>query len=144
METTTHLGFNKDTLDAFVDGRGEPCWLQEQRRAAWSTYCQKGWPARDDEEWRRTDIRLLRIEKFGLGSDGQTPPATSRALLREGVRLAGHSVSFNNRPHESGLEAQWSAQGVIYGSLDDAVLKHGDLLRGRVPSAHRGLRRSRK
>ena len=129
METTTHLGFNKDTLDAFVDGRGEPCWLQEQRRAAWSTYCQKDWPARDDEEWRRTDIRLLRIEKFGLGSDGQTPPATSRALLREGVRLAGHSVSFNNRPHESGLEAQWSAQGVIYGSLDDAVVKHGDLLR---------------
>lgn len=129
MPTTTQRGFSQEAFDAFVQARREPDWLIEQRRAAWEMFLQQPWPSSGDEEWRRTDIRLFHLDKFVLPVDEAAAPTASDALLNVGVELAGQSVAVNSRPQTSQLAAKWSVQGVIFGSLDELVQSHSDLVR---------------
>ena len=129
MPTTTHRGFTQEAFDAFVQTRREPVWLAEQRRAAWEMFLRLPWPSAADEEWRRTDIRLFHLDKHVLPMDESAAATSSHALLNVGVDLAGQSVAVNSRPQTSQLAAKWTAQGVIFGSLDEIVHRHGDLVR---------------
>jgi Fe-S cluster assembly protein SufD len=51
------------------------------------------------------------------------------ALLSEGVELAGRAVSLDSRHFESHLNPKWASKGVLFGSLDELVAEHGDIIR---------------
>jgi Fe-S cluster assembly protein SufD len=51
------------------------------------------------------------------------------ALLSEGVELAGRAVSLDSRHFESHLNQKWASKGVLFGSLDELVAEHGDIIR---------------
>ena len=124
--------FDQQSFDAFVAARKEPDWLIEQRREAWQTFLEKDWPARNEEEWMRTDIRLFKLNQFGLPVDATPTRSVSEevsALLTEGVALAGSTSALDSRPTHSELKAKWSEQGVLFGSLDELVHTHGELIR---------------
>ncbi len=131
--TLTKPGFDQQSFDAFLQSRQEPDWLVEQRRDAWRTFCEKDWPQRSDEEWIRTDIRLFKLNQFSLpvadGTAGTTLSQDGPALLTEGVDLAGNTTAINSQPVSSKLKPKWLDQGVIFGSLDELVHSHGDLIR---------------
>jgi len=74
-QTLPTTGFTQDTFDAFLAARNEPEWLTDLRLAAWKQFQQLPMPSRQDEEWMRTDIRLLRLDRFGLPSAGPTSDA---------------------------------------------------------------------
>src|SRR5437879_12890521 len=98
-------GFNQETFDAFLAARNEPAWLTALRREAWAKFQDLPWPHAGMEEWRRTDIRTFRLNKFAPPSvqragDGQRPPA----LLSQGVELAGASTTYNSAPAEASLD----------------------------------------
>jgi Fe-S cluster assembly protein SufD len=57
------------------------------------------------------------------------PGPSPHSLLSEGVELAGGSVSLNSKPWTSQLAAKWSDRGVLFGSLEELLSDHGDLLR---------------
>jgi len=122
-------GFTRAAFDAFLESRQEPAWLTEMRRAAWEAFETTPLPDMRQEEWRRTDIRLLHLNRFGL----PTPPAASAtvpgALLAENVELAGQTVAVDSYALESRLDAKWQDRGVLFGSLDELVAEHGELLR---------------
>jgi Fe-S cluster assembly protein SufD len=128
-------GFSEAAFEAFLAqraaalGRPEPAWLIEQRREAWQTFTELDFPSRRDEEWARTDIRLLRLERFGfprpLAADVPPPPA----LLSAGVELAGTCVHVNGCYLHSHLEPQWQRQGVLFGPLDRLLVEHEEVLR---------------
>ncbi|MHC5541047.1 Fe-S cluster assembly protein SufD, partial [Singulisphaera rosea] len=61
---TLQSGFNQATFDRFLKGRDEPKWLQDRRRQAFSIFQAMAWPTSRDEEWRRTDIRALKLDNF--------------------------------------------------------------------------------
>jgi hypothetical protein len=42
--------------------------------------------------------------------------------LAEGVALGGHSHTFNSRSVASQLNEKWQKKGVIFGSLDEALV----------------------
>ena len=58
-----------ESLRSFLRDRDEPAWLTERRREAFARFQAFAWPSARDEEWRRTDIRGLRLDAFG-------PPAS--------------------------------------------------------------------
>jgi Fe-S cluster assembly protein SufD len=127
LETGT--GFTQETFDAFLASRREPPWLTDTRRRAWQTFLDLPLPDRQHEEWRRTDIRGLRLGHFG------PPLAPGRAaegrgvqlpkpLLSEGVELAGQVVALDGRPHCSQLDPALAARGVLFGHLDELVSSH--------------------
>lgn len=140
LDMSAQLGFDSTGLEAFLDSRNEPGWLTDFRREAWEHYCQMDWPARNDEEWMRTDLRLFKLDRFAPSVDpsplaaaptAAAPIATGpvTGLLAEGVELAGQSVATNGRPGPSRLDERWRAKGVLFGSLDELVREHGDLVR---------------
>src|ERR1700722_2099832 len=58
-------GFTEETFEAFLRERDEPGWLIDRRREAFARFQAFAWPNARDEEWRRTDIRGLRLDAFG-------------------------------------------------------------------------------
>jgi Fe-S cluster assembly protein SufD len=126
--TVPQAAFSEEGFEAFLHGRDEPQWLTEQRRAAWQTYCDLSWPDRRHEEWIRTDIRAFKLDQYAPpAASGEASPLPE-AQLGEGVALAGFSATLNSQPAETRLDAKWSAQGVLFGSLDQLVAEHGDLI----------------
>ncbi len=129
-------GFSQESFEAFLASREEPDWLTDGRRAAWQAFQDLPLPSRADEEWMRTDIRLFRLDKFALSlellkgsaSDAQLPPA----LLAHGVELGGRTATLNSQAVQAGqseLKSKWAKKGVLFGSLDELVKTHGELIR---------------
>lgn len=123
MSTTTSLtAFSDETFAAFAKSRDEPQWVTELRNSAWSQFQSMQWPARNEEEWMRTDIRLFRLDKFAMPHEGRRIAGV--APLREGVELAGHVKPDG----VSELLPKYAERGVVFCSLEQACRDHGDLV----------------
>ena len=97
-------------------------------------------PSTSQEEWRRTDIRGLRLDRFGIpkheqsihahqsSSNGDGSYVTPTALLSVGVDLAGHASTLDSQPVAASLDPDLARKGVLFGSLDELVRDHGKLL----------------
>lgn len=127
-QTLPTTGFTQDTFDAFLAARNEPGWLTDLRLAAWKQFQRLPMPSRQDEEWMRTDIRLLRLDRFGMPSAGQTSDLPAGALST-GVELGGQITSLNSHTVHCRFADKWAEQGVLFGSLDELVATHGDLIK---------------
>ncbi len=123
-------GFTDTTFETFLENRvGEPDWLGGLRLGAWQAFKEMDWPARNDEEWMRTDIRTFHLDKFSLPASQSTVPALDPGLLTHDVKLGGQLVGYNSRAATESLSSDLAKQGVLFGSLDRLVAEHGDLLR---------------
>src|SRR3954447_25898778 len=70
-------GFTEATFETFLKGRDEPSWLQDRRREALAQFRAAPWPSFRDEEWRRTDIRPLKLDAFAPPAP-HTPSAEAK------------------------------------------------------------------
>jgi Fe-S cluster assembly protein SufD len=126
--TTATLGFNREAFEAFLQSRGEPDWLHQRRRQAWARFEDMPMPGQQDEEWRRTDIRLFRLDRFGLAAEQGSSGAIPDGLLTHGVDLGGSVVAIDGRPRSVRLTDKWAGKGVLFGSLDELVRDHSELV----------------
>ena len=111
---------------------GEPSWLRERRLAAWEAFVRLPLPAADDEEWRRTDIRALDLDAFGVlphAAATAPPPARLVALAGDPAQAAGMRLVVNGVQIRSRLAGELAARGLIFSSLSEAVAAHPDLVR---------------
>jgi Fe-S cluster assembly protein SufD len=122
--------FSLDAFEAFLSGRQEPGWLVDQRRAAWEAFASLDLPDRKQEEWMRTDLRALPLDRFGPPEPAAEPPSLPTALLAEGVELAGRDATVNSRPAGTQVPYDLASRGVLFGSLDRLACQHADRLRG--------------
>lgn len=129
MATMATTGFSQEAFEAFLAAREEPEWLTEMRQRYWQAFCEAAYPSQKDEEWMRTDLRLFKPDRYSIPT-GEAGQDNSRpALLSKGIELAGSSVSFDGRPVESELQESLRSQGVIFGSLEQMVAEHGEIIR---------------
>ena len=131
MSTTIPLALARETAEDLSRRKGEPAWLHAARLDAWSTYEATPMPTRQDEEWRRTDLRQIPFDALSVASpNGSTAlpegwaPAANALESRAGV-LVGHDAT----PSAQVLSESLRVQGVIFTDLDTAVREHGDLVR---------------
>ncbi len=125
--SVTQSGFTQDAFDAFISERNEPAWTTELRRQAWRMFQQTPMPDGRQEEWRRTDIRALKLDRFGFPQPSTTMQLPT-ALLAEGVDLAGRFVGLNSHAVTTELDPVLASQGVVFGSLDEVLAANGDHL----------------
>jgi Fe-S cluster assembly protein SufD len=131
-ETQTTAGLSREAVAALSAARNEPAWLRDWRLAAWATYEATPMPTRQDEDWRRTDIRALKLDEFA-------PPAAAAPV---DVKLANGLKPFVARKSDlAGLLVHQDAaclkhdladdlpSGVAFTDLDTAVQEHGELVR---------------
>ena len=129
MTQTAQTGFTQEAFDNFLASRDEPEWCIELRKKAWDTFTKLSPPTRTEEEWIRTDIRLFKWDRFGIPGEGEAGAAPVNSVLSEGVELGGSAHSNNGVSGTSQLDAKWADKGVIFGSLDQVVREHGDLVK---------------
>jgi Fe-S cluster assembly protein SufD len=127
--TVVRSGFTPEAFEAFLQSRKEPQWLLDQRRRAWELFLETPLPDLSLEEWRRTDLRLFRLERFGIPSPPPSGTPSAGALLTKGVELAGHSVTLDSHSLQTHLDPKYRSQGVLFGDLDTLVAEQGDRIR---------------
>ncbi len=100
--------------------RDEPAWMTALRKRAFEDFSRRSWPTPEDEEWRRTDITALDLDKYRIPGDGLAP---SRAEGSAGtpeeasgvIRFSGGACAF------SSLDPELAAKGVRLISLAEAI-----------------------
>ncbi|MDA0660333.1 MAG: Fe-S cluster assembly protein SufD [Planctomycetota bacterium] len=122
-------GFSQENFAAFLLERSEPNWLTDLRRDFWEEFQRRSMPTRAQEEWMRTDIRLLHLGQQEWPTTSVAQTELPSAALSTGVELAGQTVTLNGRTQSHALVARWREQGVIFGPLESIVQEHPELVR---------------
>jgi Fe-S cluster assembly protein SufD len=123
-------GFTEAAVAELIARRAEPEWMRERRLDAWQTYQRIPMPTRQDEEWRRTDLRRLKLDDVQPYSDDRA--SAGGTLLPEAEReeqLAGFLGLRNAQRTEFRIKESLTEKGVIFTDLATAVREHGDLVR---------------
>lgn len=135
--SATLPGFHADRFQEFLADREEPDWCAAARQAAFARYQQLLKEPLDPEEWKRVDVRALRPEKFAI-QGGAESTAAFQTLLADRAAFAGTVSHVDGHAQPSSLAAEWTAQGVVFGSLSELVRTHGELLRPHLLTAAAG------
>ena len=131
-ETQTITGsFTAEVFAAHLERvRHLPAWWLDRKRAAYARFASLPMPKRTDEGWRFSNLSGLTLDGFNL------PPAIrfDQMAHRElGVTGAGHLVLANNRlVSRQVVDAAAAKSGVIFDSLQNALLYHGDLVKAHL------------
>ena len=132
-ETTapdTTGGFTEAAFEAFLKTRDEPGWLFDRRREAFEAFRTLPWPTMRDEEWRRTDIRALKLDAFAPPAATAPDASDSAALAPLWAALSGHyatgieqvNARTTRQPDASKLG------GAVFVDLAHAAKHHPELL----------------
>jgi Fe-S cluster assembly protein SufD len=138
--STDLANFSREAVTALSQARQEPGWVLDQRLAALETFESLPMPSRSDEEWRRTDLRRLRLDRFS-----PVTHAANRFSSLDQVATgsgAAHSLQFGSADQRSGIvvsvdgnvafsevSPDLAAKGVVFADLETAIREHPDLVR---------------
>lgn len=136
-QSATLTGFTRESVEQLSAARNEPGWVRDARLAAWATYESMPFPQRTDEEWRRTDLRGLKLDRLSpfAGLDGTARPVDAilgsfrdGGISNESAR-AGVNVQADAASVMTELNADLAAQGVIFTDLGTAMAEHPELIK---------------
>jgi Fe-S cluster assembly protein SufD len=122
-------------VEAFRARAGEPSWLSDARAAALARFGELGFPTRQHEAWRFTDLRPLQRQSFPPG--GSTAASSSETLSR--CRLDG---AYNLVLVNGGFAPELSSReplpaGVWLASTQRTLEERPDLLDGAIDESDR-------
>lgn len=121
-------GFTEEAVAELIARRDEPEWMRERRRDAWKTYLSIPMPTRQDEEWRRTDLRDLKLDEVTPFSETQAPEGTLLPQAERDEPLGGFIGLHDAKRVEYRLDEDLARKGVIFTDMATAVREHGDLI----------------
>ncbi|MCC6775828.1 MAG: Fe-S cluster assembly protein SufD [Hyphomicrobiales bacterium] len=132
----TLTGFSREAVEALSRSKGEPDWLRDRRLQAWDAFERLPMPQRTDEEWRRTDIRALKLDRLRPflpeSSDGGVDVAVvlaSADMVSAGEHNGGRVVQRDSTVVDVELDPEIAAKGVIFTDLETAFREHDSLMR---------------
>ena len=107
-----------------------PAWWLDRKRAAYERFAALPMPRRTDEGWRFSNLTTLTLDGFNLPAAVRFDQMKHREL---GVTGAGHLVFANNRlvAHQA-LDASTAGQGIIFDTLQHALVQHADLVKAHL------------
>lgn len=133
-ETKTVLGFTKEGLETLSRANAEPDWMLARRLEAWHVYNETPLPAANDELWRRTSLKELKLDDVVPYSAADAPwtpaqlPAEFQGLV-DNQDAAGVLISHNGRGAYVQLKDEYKKRGVILCDLNTALREHPELVR---------------
>jgi len=121
--------FTREAFEAHLARvRHLPAWWLERKRAAYARFADLPMPRRTDESWRFSSLTGLTLEGFKIPSAAVDFKQTTHSDI--GVAGAGTLLFANNRlAMQEPLATPAAARGVVFDTLQNALLKHGDLVR---------------
>jgi Fe-S cluster assembly protein SufD len=130
-KTSVTAGFSDGAFQAFLKGRAEPSWLVDRRTEAFAILENTPWPTSREEEWRRTDIRALKLDAFAPPAHREPSSEAKNALKPVWDSLSGNYATGLAQINAAvGRSAEPSGRnGVVFTDLDHAVKDHPELLK---------------
>jgi Fe-S cluster assembly protein SufD len=108
-----------------------PDWFRDQQRTAWKQFESLPKPTRKDQAWRFANVGLLDLTSFKYGSalsDGERAAILERSRGLDEV--AGRMIFAGDELIERDvISDQLRKRGVIFQSLERAMVEHADLFR---------------
>src|SRR5437899_8044168 len=125
----------KEQAGSIVSGPAElrefPDWFRDQQRAAWQQFEALPKPTRKDQAWRFSNVDLLDLTPFNYG--GRLADEERAAILEQSRGLddvAGRMIFAGDELIERAvISDQLKKRGVIFQSLERAMVEHADLFR---------------
>jgi len=105
-----------------------PDWLRERRLAAWDVYERTPLPTTQMEEWRYTDVALLKLDEVELEEAGGDAGSADTGLLGLTGDAAGRALQVGSRLVEAEVAEDLRERGVIVMDLAAAAEAHPDLV----------------
>lgn len=122
-------GFTDESVAELIQRRQEPEWMRERRRDAWKLYQSMPMPTRQDEEWRRTDLRALRLDDVVPYGPETAQEGTLVPEAERDERYAGVLGLLDGRMVEHRLDEAVEKSGVVFTDMITAVQDHPELVR---------------
>jgi Fe-S cluster assembly protein SufD len=133
IATEQLTGFSREAVTELSRLRDEPEWMREWRLAAWDVYESLPMPQRTDEEWRRTDLRGLKLDRFApFAGVGETVSSLDGVLVEGNPTESAHGGIVVQRDASmvySEINPEAVANGVIFTDLATAVEQHPELVK---------------
>ncbi len=98
-----------------------PAWWLDRKRAAYERFAALPMPKRTDEGWRFSNFAALTLDGFALPSGG--------ASIAPGFAAQASLTFVNNR---AVARTGTAPAGVIFETLQNALLQHGDLVKAHL------------
>ena len=118
--------FSQAKLQELSKIRLEPAWLSQRRLEAFERFQSLNWPAKNEEEWRRTDLNRLQNLDFGLewSLSGQSQIVTnggkSNGYLAKLEQVETEKVKLSLSPEVP--------QNLVFTDLESAARNYPDLV----------------
>ena len=133
MSSVTNQNVTKSgsILSGHSETREFPDWFRDQQFAAWKQFESLANPTRKDQAWRFANVALLDLSPFKY-SAGLTEE--ERAIILEQSRgleqVAGRMIFAGDELVERDvISDQLKKRGVIFQSLERAIVEHAELFR---------------
>ena len=131
MSLVIHQEEAAPILSGPAELRELPEWFRDRQRAAWKQFESSPNPTRKDQAWRFSNVGLLDLAKFKVG--GTLTEEERDAILERSRGLdevAGRMVFAGDQLIERDvISDQLKKRGVIFQSLERAMVEHADLFR---------------
>ncbi len=131
MSLVIHQEEAAPILSGPAELRELPEWFRDRQRAAWKQFESLPNPTRKDQAWRFSNVGLLDLAKFKVG--GTLTEEERDAILERSRGLdevAGRMVFAGDQLIERDvISDQLKKRGVIFQSLERAMVEHADLFR---------------
>src|SRR6266536_2007105 len=108
-----------------------PAWFRDQQRAAWKEFEALPKPTRKDQAWRFSNVDLLDVTSFKFaGALGDEERAAILEQSRGLDEVAGRMIFAGDQLIERDvISDQLKKRGVIFQSLERAMVEHAELFR---------------
>ncbi|NCF65383.1 MAG: Fe-S cluster assembly protein SufD [Chloroflexi bacterium] len=125
--------FTRENVEKLSSGLDEPQWMLEFRLRAWEVYENTEMPKTSDEEWRRTDLRRLKLDQIGPSVNGDAAtdvniPAFLGGQLTED-EAGGNMLQIDGVVRQYELSQALKDQGVIFCDMHTAVRDYPQLVK---------------
>jgi Fe-S cluster assembly protein SufD len=124
--------FTREALAELSNTLNEPAWMRDFRQEAFEQYERLPMPTTDDEPWRRTNIRRLKLDEIGPSLNGNGVASNLPAYLGEQLTedaTGGILVEVDGVAVQYEFDQAAQDQGIVFCDMHTAVREHGDLVR---------------
>ncbi len=107
-----------------------PAWWLDRKRAAYERFASLPMPKRTNEGWRFSNLSTLTLDGFEVGRSVSSKPSASPFA---GIAAASLTFVNNTFTARTAPATEVAAQhGVVFDTLQNALLKHGDLIKAHL------------
>jgi Fe-S cluster assembly protein SufD len=126
---TLYVGaFTREVFDAHLERvKHLPAWWLDRKRAAYERFTTAAMPKRTNEGWRFSNFSAVTLDGFTRG-----PDVSDATLAHQEIDVDGAGVLLfaNNRAvRHVPISPELAAQGVIFDTLQNALLNHGEIVK---------------